>query len=74
MATRLEPSAYEDRRGDEYYVDDPAGSFEQDLVYALDAGVCHTVNQALAQAIRPIKHNLIGFAKQKGGWPLLGLR
>ncbi|KAJ1173170.1 hypothetical protein NDU88_005011 [Pleurodeles waltl] len=59
-------AAYEDQGGDEYYVDDPAGSFEQDLVYALDADVRHTVTQALAQAIRPIKHHLIGFAEQKG--------
>ncbi|KAJ1194966.1 hypothetical protein NDU88_004250 [Pleurodeles waltl] len=36
------------------------------LVYALDAGVRHTVNQALAQAIRLIEHHLIGFAKQQG--------
>ncbi|KAJ1201938.1 hypothetical protein NDU88_005742 [Pleurodeles waltl] len=54
------------RRGDEYYVDDPAGSFEHDLFYALDAGVRHTVNQHLAQAFRPIKHHLIGFAEQQG--------
>ncbi|KAJ1139406.1 hypothetical protein NDU88_005779 [Pleurodeles waltl] len=47
-------------------MDDSAGSFEQDLVYALDAGVRHTVNQALAQAIRPIKHHLLGFAEQQG--------
>ncbi|KAJ1103170.1 hypothetical protein NDU88_000597 [Pleurodeles waltl] len=33
---------------------------------ALDAGVCDTVNQALAQSIRPIKHHLIGFAEQQG--------
>ncbi|KAJ1215132.1 hypothetical protein NDU88_002741 [Pleurodeles waltl] len=59
-------AAYDDQGGDEYYVDDPAGSFEQDLVYALDAGVSHAVNQALAQAIRPIKCHLIGFAEQKG--------
>ncbi|KAJ1120397.1 hypothetical protein NDU88_008567 [Pleurodeles waltl] len=59
-------AAYNDQVGDDYYVDDPAGSFEQDPVYALDAGVCHTVNQVLAQAIRPIKHHLIGFAEQQG--------
>ncbi|KAJ1116608.1 hypothetical protein NDU88_004814 [Pleurodeles waltl] len=58
--------AYDDQGGDEYYVDDPAGSFEHDRVYALDAGVRHTVNQALAQAIRPIKQHLIGFAEQQG--------
>ncbi|KAJ1095145.1 hypothetical protein NDU88_000315 [Pleurodeles waltl] len=59
-------AAYVYKRGDEYYVDDPAGSFKQDLVYALDAGVRYTVNQALAQAIRPIKHHLIGFTEQQG--------
>ncbi|KAJ1149018.1 hypothetical protein NDU88_001839 [Pleurodeles waltl] len=58
-------AAYDDQVGDEYYVDDPAGSFEQDLFYALDADVRHTVNQALAQAIRPIKHHIIGFAEQQ---------
>ncbi|KAJ1184447.1 hypothetical protein NDU88_001253 [Pleurodeles waltl] len=59
-------AGYEDRAGEEYYLDDSAGSFEQDLVYALDAGVRHTVKQALAQAIRPIKHHLICFAEQQG--------
>ncbi|KAJ1124817.1 hypothetical protein NDU88_003266 [Pleurodeles waltl] len=49
-----------------YYLDEPAGSFEHDLVYALDAGVRHTANQSLAQAIKPIKHYLIGFAEQQG--------
>ncbi|KAJ1130013.1 hypothetical protein NDU88_008371, partial [Pleurodeles waltl] len=29
---------YEDQADDGYYLDEPAGSFEQDLVYALDAG------------------------------------
>ncbi|KAJ1089360.1 hypothetical protein NDU88_002511 [Pleurodeles waltl] len=57
---------YEDQADDGYYLDEPAGSFEQDLVYALDAGVRHTVNQALTQAIRPIKHHLLGFAEQQG--------
>ncbi|KAJ1139550.1 hypothetical protein NDU88_005920 [Pleurodeles waltl] len=56
-------AGYEDQAGDEYYMDDSAGFFEQDLVYALDAGVHHTANQALAQAIRPIKNHLIGFAE-----------
>ncbi|KAJ1135246.1 hypothetical protein NDU88_001690 [Pleurodeles waltl] len=65
-------AAHEDQGGDEYYVDDPKGSFEQDLVYALDADVRHTVNQALAQAIRPIKHHLIGFAEQQGWVDLSG--
>ncbi|KAJ1132809.1 hypothetical protein NDU88_011110 [Pleurodeles waltl] len=56
-------AGYEDQAGDEYYMDDSTGSFEQDLFYALDAGVHHAVNQALAQAIRPNKHHLIGFAE-----------
>ncbi|KAJ1101211.1 hypothetical protein NDU88_006283 [Pleurodeles waltl] len=59
-------AGYEDQADDGYYLDEPAGSFEQDLVYALDAGVRHTVNQALAQAIKPIKHHLLGFAEQQG--------
>ncbi|KAJ1153189.1 hypothetical protein NDU88_005951 [Pleurodeles waltl] len=58
-------AAYNDELGDEYYVDDPAGSFEQDLVYALDACVRHMVYQALDRAIRPSKH-LIGYAEQQG--------
>ncbi|KAJ1176497.1 hypothetical protein NDU88_001775 [Pleurodeles waltl] len=49
-----------------YYLDDAAGSFNQDLVYALDAGVHHSVNQALAQAIQPIKHHLLGLVDQQG--------
>ncbi|KAJ1140780.1 hypothetical protein NDU88_007118 [Pleurodeles waltl] len=59
-------AGYEDQADDAYYLDEPAGSLEQDLVYALEAGVRHTVNQALAQAIKPIKHYLIGFAEQQG--------
>ncbi|KAJ1112445.1 hypothetical protein NDU88_000709 [Pleurodeles waltl] len=59
-------AGYEDQADDGYYLDEPAGSSEQDLVYALDAGVRHTVNQALAQAIKPIKHHLLGFAEQQG--------
>ncbi|KAJ1195191.1 hypothetical protein NDU88_004472 [Pleurodeles waltl] len=59
-------AGYEDQADDGYYLDEPAGSFEQDLVYALDAGVRHTVNQALVQAIKPIKHHLLGFAEQQG--------
>ncbi|KAJ1108870.1 hypothetical protein NDU88_006240 [Pleurodeles waltl] len=59
-------AGYEDQAEDLYYLDEPAGSFDQDLVYALDAGVRHTVNQALAQAIQPIKHHLLGFVEQ--GW------
>ncbi|KAJ1216434.1 hypothetical protein NDU88_004036 [Pleurodeles waltl] len=59
-------AGYEDQADDGYYLDEPAGSFEQDLVYALEAGVRHTVNQALAQAIKHIKHHLLGFAVQQG--------
>ncbi|KAJ1209130.1 hypothetical protein NDU88_004508 [Pleurodeles waltl] len=59
-------AGYEDQADDGYYLDELANSFEQDLVYALDAGVRHTVNQALAQAIKPIKHHLLGFAEQRG--------
>ncbi|KAJ1084125.1 hypothetical protein NDU88_004278 [Pleurodeles waltl] len=59
-------AGYEDQAEDLYYLDEPAGSFDQDLVYALDAGVRHTVNQALAQAIQPIKHHLLGFVEQQG--------
>ncbi|KAJ1169571.1 hypothetical protein NDU88_001464 [Pleurodeles waltl] len=59
-------AGYEDQADDAFYLDEPARSFEQDLVYALDAGVRHTVNQALAQAIKPIKHHLLGFAEQQG--------
>ncbi|KAJ1141613.1 hypothetical protein NDU88_007941 [Pleurodeles waltl] len=47
-------------------MDDTAGSFDQYLVYALDAGVRHSVNQALAQAIQPIKHHLLGLVDQQG--------
>ncbi|KAJ1194470.1 hypothetical protein NDU88_003758 [Pleurodeles waltl] len=47
-------------------MDDTAGSFDQDLVYALDAGVRHSVNQALAQAIQPIKHHLLSLVDQQG--------
>ncbi|KAJ1099556.1 hypothetical protein NDU88_004656 [Pleurodeles waltl] len=59
-------AGYKDQAGDEYYMDDTAGSFEQDLVYTLDAAVRHTVNQALAQAMSLIKHHLLGFAEQQG--------
>ncbi|KAJ1090519.1 hypothetical protein NDU88_003651 [Pleurodeles waltl] len=58
-------AGYEDQANDEYYLED-SGPFEKDLVHALNAGVRHTVNQALAQAIKPIKHHLIGFAEQRG--------
>ncbi|KAJ1135498.1 hypothetical protein NDU88_001937 [Pleurodeles waltl] len=61
-----ELAGYEHQADDAYYLDEPAGSFQQELVYALDAGVRHTVNQALAKATKPIKHHLIGFAEQQG--------
>ncbi|KAJ1099645.1 hypothetical protein NDU88_004744 [Pleurodeles waltl] len=59
-------AGYDDQAEDLYYMDDTAGSFDQDLVYALDAGVRHSVNQALAQAIQPIKHHLLGLVDQQG--------
>ncbi|KAJ1134876.1 hypothetical protein NDU88_001322 [Pleurodeles waltl] len=59
-------AGYDDQAEELYYVDDTAGSFDQDLVYALDAGVRHSVNQALAQAIQPIKHHLLGLVDQQG--------
>ncbi|KAJ1154456.1 hypothetical protein NDU88_007208 [Pleurodeles waltl] len=81
FAAPLEPSllvvsmaVYDDQVGDEYYMDDQARSFVQDLVYTLDAGVRHTVNQALAQAIRPNKHHLLGFAEQQGRVAPLGVQ
>ncbi|KAJ1166442.1 hypothetical protein NDU88_006845 [Pleurodeles waltl] len=67
-------AGYGDQAEDEYYFEEPAGSFEQDLVYALDAGVRHTVNQALAHAIKPIKHHLLGFAEQQGWVAPLGVQ
>ncbi|KAJ1199875.1 hypothetical protein NDU88_003707 [Pleurodeles waltl] len=67
LAKRKQPSmaGYDDQAEDLYYMDDTAGSFDQDLVYALDAGVHHSVNQALAQAIQPIKHHLLGLVDQQ---------
>ncbi|KAJ1082810.1 hypothetical protein NDU88_002975 [Pleurodeles waltl] len=59
-------AGYEDQAEELYYMDDNAGSFDQDLVYALDAGVPHSVNQALAQGIQPIKHHLLGLVDQQG--------
>ncbi|KAJ1093710.1 hypothetical protein NDU88_006802 [Pleurodeles waltl] len=56
----LSMAGYDDQAEELYYMDDTAGSFDQDLVYALDAVVRHSVNQALAQAIQPIKHHLLG--------------
>ncbi|KAJ1141857.1 hypothetical protein NDU88_008185 [Pleurodeles waltl] len=58
-------AGYDDPAEELYYMDDTAGSFDQDLVYALDAGVRHSVNQALAQAIQPIKHHLLGLVDQQ---------
>ncbi|KAJ1160649.1 hypothetical protein NDU88_001144 [Pleurodeles waltl] len=58
-------AGYDDQAKDLYYMDDAAGSFDQDLVYALEAGVRHSVNQALAQTIQPIKHHLLGLVDQQ---------
>ncbi|KAJ1084703.1 hypothetical protein NDU88_004849 [Pleurodeles waltl] len=58
-------AGYDDQAEDLYYIDDTAGSFDQDLVYALDAGVRPSVNQALVQAIQPIKHHLLGLVDQQ---------
>ncbi|KAJ1083371.1 hypothetical protein NDU88_003530 [Pleurodeles waltl] len=58
-------AGYDDQAEELYYMDDTAGAFDQDLVYALDAGVRHSVNQALAQAIQPIKHHLLGLVDQQ---------
>ncbi|KAJ1177952.1 hypothetical protein NDU88_003203 [Pleurodeles waltl] len=59
-------AGYEEDSGEGTYYDDSVGPFEQDLVYALDAGARHTVNLALAHAVQPIKHHLLGFAEQQG--------
>ncbi|KAJ1096362.1 hypothetical protein NDU88_001504 [Pleurodeles waltl] len=58
-------AGYDDQAKELYYLDETTGSFDQDLVYALDAGVRHSVNQALAQAIQPIKHHLLGLVEQQ---------
>ncbi|KAJ1099901.1 hypothetical protein NDU88_004994 [Pleurodeles waltl] len=58
-------AGYDDPAEELYYMADTAGSFDQDLVYALDAGVRHSVNQALVQAIQPIKHHLLGLVEQQ---------
>ncbi|KAJ1127308.1 hypothetical protein NDU88_005711 [Pleurodeles waltl] len=58
-------AGYDDQAEDLYYFDDTSGSFDQDLVYALDAGVRHSVNQALVQAIQPIKHHLLVLVDQQ---------
>ncbi|KAJ1135045.1 hypothetical protein NDU88_001490 [Pleurodeles waltl] len=42
---------------------------QQDLVYAPDAGVRHTVNVALDKATQTIKHLLLGFTDQQGWVP-----
>ncbi|KAJ1168248.1 hypothetical protein NDU88_000195 [Pleurodeles waltl] len=62
-------AGYREDSGEGTFYDDPDGFFEQDLVYALNAGVRHTVNVALAQAIQPIKNYLLGFAEQQGWMP-----
>ncbi|KAJ1157118.1 hypothetical protein NDU88_009833 [Pleurodeles waltl] len=58
-------AGYDDPAEELYYMDDAAGSFDQDLVYALDADVRHSVNQALVQAIQPFKHHLLGLVEQQ---------
>ncbi|KAJ1216074.1 hypothetical protein NDU88_003680 [Pleurodeles waltl] len=58
-------AGYEDQAEDLYYLDDTTGTFDQDLVYALDAGVRNSVNQVFAQAIQPIKHHLLGLVDQQ---------
>ncbi|KAJ1081982.1 hypothetical protein NDU88_002154 [Pleurodeles waltl] len=70
-------AGYDDQAEDLYYFDDNTGSFDHDLVYALDAGMRHSVNQALVQAIQPIKHHLLGLVDQQAwsapvGAPSLG--
>ncbi|KAJ1193411.1 hypothetical protein NDU88_002709 [Pleurodeles waltl] len=62
-------AGYEGEMGEGTFYDDSVGSFEHDFVYALDAGVWHTVNVALALAIQPINHHLLGFAEQQGWVP-----
>ncbi|KAJ1081296.1 hypothetical protein NDU88_001478 [Pleurodeles waltl] len=57
-------AGYDDQAEELYYMDDTTGSFDQDLVYALDAGVRHSVNQALAQ-VQSIKHHLLGLVDQQ---------
>ncbi|KAJ1135052.1 hypothetical protein NDU88_001507 [Pleurodeles waltl] len=60
---------YEGESGKVTFYDDSVGSFERDLVYALDAGVRHTVNVALDKATQTIKHLLMGFTDQQGWVP-----
>ncbi|KAJ1218533.1 hypothetical protein NDU88_006111 [Pleurodeles waltl] len=63
--TVVSMAGYDDQAEDLYYFDDNTGSFDQDLVYALDAGMRHSVNQALVQAIQPFKHHLLGLVDQQ---------
>ncbi|KAJ1187277.1 hypothetical protein NDU88_004055 [Pleurodeles waltl] len=70
-------AGYDDQAEDLYYFDDTSGYFDQDLVYALDAGMRHSVSQALVHAIQPIKHHLLGLVDQQTwtapvGAPALG--
>ncbi|KAJ1145897.1 hypothetical protein NDU88_012180 [Pleurodeles waltl] len=58
-------AGYDDPAEELYYMEDTAGSFDQDLVYALDADMRHSVNQALVQAIQPFKHHLLGLVEQQ---------
>ncbi|KAJ1193157.1 hypothetical protein NDU88_002462 [Pleurodeles waltl] len=62
-------AGYEGELGKGTFYDDSVGSFEHDLVSALDDGVRHTVNVALAQAIQLIKHHLLDYAEQQGWDP-----
>ncbi|KAJ1141624.1 hypothetical protein NDU88_007952 [Pleurodeles waltl] len=63
--TVVSMAGYDDQAEDLYYFNDNTGSFDQDLVYALDAGMRHSVNQALVQAIQPFKHHLLGLVDQQ---------
>ncbi|KAJ1130189.1 hypothetical protein NDU88_008545 [Pleurodeles waltl] len=62
-------AGYEGESGESTFYDDSVGLFEHDFVYAFDAGVQHSVNVALAQAIQLIKYHFLGFAEQQGWVP-----
>ncbi|KAJ1215097.1 hypothetical protein NDU88_002707 [Pleurodeles waltl] len=66
--------ASQNQEGDEnyYFEETHTGSFEQDLVQALDADVHQTVNDALAKATTPLKHHLYGFVQQQTWLPPAG--
>ncbi|KAJ1185621.1 hypothetical protein NDU88_002411 [Pleurodeles waltl] len=59
--TPVNMSEYEDEHLDGYYYDDPLGSLEQILVYAVKAGMQHCVNLALVMAIQLLKRHLYEF-------------